>query len=333
MVRTFGIESKKQGLEELVHAGESKALACAKLPLTLSTAPAKLLMLGEHTVLHGSSAFAVPLRQFSARLSTSPQPPSALPAGLDMQAWSAFAKTQALLRHHLHLDQWEQEANVLQVVSNIPSGYGLGSSGALTALVFERFRKTDLAAPLLRQVLATLENFFHGTSSGLDPLVSYHDAAIKIDCSGAVTLLPKNTEVFPHFTSQDGWFLLDSQLPRLGEAAITRFGESCKDSSWRKQALHPMQTLVNELVPVFAQQVNMSGNEVQNKLHQLSSLQLQYLNFLIPPAVAKTWQTLLNQNLATMKLCGAGGGGYFLGYTPNKHLLQQKHDKLLWLHK
>ena len=66
--------------------------------------------------------------------------------------------------------------------SNIPQGYGVGSSGALVAAFYDRYAlektysKDDLTSQKLthlKNIFATMESHFHGQSSGLDPLNSY----------------------------------------------------------------------------------------------------------------------------------------------------------------
>ena len=66
--------------------------------------------------------------------------------------------------------------------SSIPQGYGVGSSGALVAAIYDKYtiEKITVLENLTREKLLKLktifgkmESFFHGKSSGLDPLNSY----------------------------------------------------------------------------------------------------------------------------------------------------------------
>ena len=73
--------------------------------------------------------------------------------------------------------------------SNIPQGYGVGSSGALVAAIFEKYSikkynpesisKEDLKE--LKKVFGLLESYFHGKSSGIDPLICYMNLPILIE--------------------------------------------------------------------------------------------------------------------------------------------------------
>jgi len=280
-------------------------------------------MLGEHSVLHGSAAYAVPLRRYSACIerrdinALRPQLPTeeGIHASFDFNKWAAFAKTSDVLTSVLDFEQWETEASHLGVYADIPIGYGLGSSGAITAAAYHRYalQKTE-DLTLLRTQLAALESFFHGKSSGLDPLVSYLDRAVYISPTGEIEPV-EVALAFPPFDEKGGWFLIDSGQPRAGKDAIRRFGESCADEHWRTNVLTSMKTLVEELALGMKHQ---SIVGLSPKLETLSKLQLQELNFLIPSHIAALWSKWQEDGSAYLKLCGAGGGGFFLGYAPDK---------------
>src|SRR5690606_11390485 len=64
--------------------------------------------------------------------------------------------------------------------STIPQGYGVGSSGALVAAIYERYatNKIDISEGIskesiskLKETFSKMESFFHGKSSGIDPLI------------------------------------------------------------------------------------------------------------------------------------------------------------------
>ncbi len=282
-------------------------------------APAKLLLFGEHTVLHGGEALALPLRRFSARWSTFANVGQAEL----FQDWAAFAKTRFDLVEALDIDRWFDESSELSVESDIPMAYGLGSSGALTALVFARYRRgdlPDLSLTALRALLGQLESYFHGRSSGLDPLVSYLDAGVYIDARGEATRVAAH---MPTFFASGGWFLYDSGRPKAGERAIAGFGESCKDEAYRQNFLHPASTLVSRLIACCALDTQLEALAAGWHDYQtLSRLQLQHLPFLIPDDVAQQWEHWAADGSAFLKLCGAGGGGFFLGYAPERMRLE-----------
>jgi len=130
---------------------------------------------------------------------------------------------------------------------------------------------------------------------------------------------------FPPFDKAGGWFLLDSGQPRAGKAAIARFGESCKNEAWRIDVLLPMNKLVGELAIGLKMQ-SLAG--LSPKLKELSKFQLSELAFLIPTHVASLWGKWHAEGTAYLKLCGAGGGGFFLGYAPDRSSIE---NEVIWL--
>ncbi len=104
---------------------------------------------------------------------------------------------------------WEREtfledmAKGLYFESNLPQGYGVGSSGALSAAFYDSYavkQVQDLS--LLKKQLAEIESFFHGTSSGLDPLVSLIGSALLIDRK--IQKIELETPSFPLFLWDSG---------------------------------------------------------------------------------------------------------------------------------
>ena len=65
--------------------------------------------------------------------------------------------------------------------SSIPQGFGVGSSGALVAAIYDRYcedkisknpkHSTDIKA--LKKIFSWMESYFHGKSSGIDPTICY----------------------------------------------------------------------------------------------------------------------------------------------------------------
>ena len=286
------------------------------------TAPAKLLLFGEHTVLHGSSAYAVPLDRFGMELAVGDRP-----GGTELFAdWLADARERPPVRAAVDVEAWAREAGVLSVTSTIPRGYGLGSSGALVALVYRRYARGDVGD--LRGVLGQLESFFHGSSSGLDPLVSYLARPVRVRPDGRVVPIDRPGPALPLPHPAGAWFLLDSARARRGRQAIARFRESGRDAGWRRRVLDPLRAVVDELVALAAAGTT---EGLTPRLAELSRLQLAGMRFLIPEDVAERWGRWLTAGEAYLKLCGAGGGGYFLGYAPGGPGLEAGPLPVVWL--
>src|SRR5687768_11099980 len=148
--------------------------------------PAKLLLFGEYTVLNGSQALSIPMPKWSGKWSKNEESRqmSLIP---DYYQW--------LSKVELADDQtFEQLVKEFEegwfFESTVPIGYGLGSSGAYVAGVYDRyFHKPDHDFEKTSDKLAQMEAYFHGSSSGMDPLVSWSGKAVYKDDKGNFQLI------------------------------------------------------------------------------------------------------------------------------------------------
>lgn len=154
----------------------------------IASAPAKLILCGEHAVVYGRPAIAIPLRDVRAYATILP---GALGSGLRFHApdlrrdWSATAQPEHPLSELAlaTLRRLEHATVALQINlrSDIPIASGMGSGAAIgTALVralaahFERELSPDEIAALVYES----ERRYHGTPSGIDNTVVALERAI-----------------------------------------------------------------------------------------------------------------------------------------------------------
>ena len=81
--------------------------------------------------------------------------------------------------------------------SSIPQGYGVGSSGALVASIYDKYADDKITVLenltrdkllKLKEIFSFMESFFHGKSSGLDPLNSYLSLPILINSKNHIEI-------------------------------------------------------------------------------------------------------------------------------------------------
>jgi len=256
--------------------------------------PAKLLLFGEHTVLVGSSSLAMPLPQYEMLWV---QKSDEHPKWLEDYTKYLLEDCGDLIDGP-HLRKW-LEGYTIQ--SNIPIGYGLGSSGALTAAIYDICGSdTDHDNYDLHQTrMAKMESFFHGKSSGFDPLVSYVNSPILKTKEG---ISISEAEVSLDIQAA----LVDSGQPRAGRTLIQRFLEAYeRDQGAYTKLIDLNSTLSNQLF---------EGNapNMMETIKQISRIQHEKMDFLITPEIKKLWEEGLSTQQYSIKICGAGGGGYFL---------------------
>lgn len=277
--------------------------------------PAKLLLFGEHILLRGAPALCVPVPAFGA--SWEQASPKADVRGLQMRL-AEFAGSETLQKMP-GIDGARFQKDLLFGLflrSDIPPGYGLGSSGALCAAVYDRYcrsKSTDPAA--LKVVFSDMESFFHGASSGIDPLVSYLNKALLIRDKTQVAVVQE-----PDWRGEKPVvFLLDSRLPRQTGPLVRWFLEQSEtaDFSTRMEA---------DFLPAHEAtlQAWISGDATQfwRQARLLSRFQYEFFKPMVPDSVRACWGKNLDNPDVILKICGAGGGGFVLGFARSRALAE-----------
>ncbi|MDY0088974.1 MAG: mevalonate kinase [Flavobacteriaceae bacterium] len=202
--------------------------------------------------------------------------------------------------------------------SSIPQGYGVGSSGALVAAVYDKYalNKITVLENLTREKLLQLKNifsemeaFFHGKSSGLDPLNSYLSIPILINSKDNIeaTGIPtQSTE------GKGAVFLLDSGV--VGETApmVSIFMENLKDKGFRKMLKNKFIKYTDACVENF---LKGDVKSLFSNTKELSKVVFDNFKPMIPEKFHELWKNGIETNDYYLKLCGSGGGGYILGFT------------------
>jgi mevalonate kinase len=202
--------------------------------------------------------------------------------------------------------------------SSIPQGYGIGSSGALVAAVYDKYANDKITVlenltrdKLLRlkAIFGKMESFFHGKSSGLDPLNSYLSLPILINSQDNIesTSLPSQ-----HQKGSGAVFLLDSGMSGETAPMVQIFMEKMKHEGFRKILKDQFIKHTDACVEDF---INGNVKSLFGNLKQLSHVVLDNFKPMIPKEFHKLWKKGIESNDYYLKLCGSGGGGYILGFT------------------
>jgi mevalonate kinase len=210
--------------------------------------------------------------------------------------------------------------------SNIPQGYGVGSSGALVAAIFEKYcftkhdpeniSKDDLKN--IKAIFGEMESYFHGKSSGMDPLICYMNLPILIENKenlGKVAI-PKGEE------GKGAIFLIDSGITGETGPMIQIFFEKMKTEGFRKTLKEEFIRYNNACIDSFLKK---DMNPFFRNLKKLSHWAYEHFRPMIPESIFNIWKKGLDSNAYYLKLCGSGGGGYILGFTKD----YEKAEKML----
>ncbi len=279
--------------------------------------PAKLLLFGEYTVLSGSSAIAVPTQLFGSNWFKSKKNST-----IYERYWAivdALAKIELSVPIDSTLLEEDRENGVV-LQSIIPFGQGLGSSGNICSAFYHRYYQKDRNVwnQDIIQDLVRLENFFHGQSSGLDPVCIFSQQAVLMRPAG-IKKLDKNIDL-----SEFSFFLFDSETKRMTRSLVHSYKEKLKDKKFVKSVMEIEKR--NELCIKW-----LIKNEPQvlfKYFRKLSKLQLEHWPFLIPDPVKIVWRAGIKSDDFYLKLCGAGGGGFFLGMAKNDQKIPREAIKV-----
>ncbi|PHR99703.1 MAG: mevalonate kinase [Leeuwenhoekiella sp.] len=283
----------------------------------------KILLFGEYGIIKNSKGLSIPYNFYNGALKVDENPDEV-----------AKASNKSLARFANYLEQLQQQnpelvqfdiVSLKQDVeagmyfdSTIPQGYGVGSSGALVASIYDKyaFDKITVLENLtrekllkLKQIFGEMESFFHGKSSGLDPLNSYLSLPILINSKDDIEPagIPSQTP-----DGKGAVFLLDSGS--VGETApmVNIFMENMKQEGFRKMIKNQFVKHTDACVEDF---LKGDVKSLFGNVKQLSKTVLRNFKPMIPASFHDLWKQGLDTNDYYLKLCGSGGGGYILGFT------------------
>ena len=279
---------------------------------------AKILLFGEYGIIKDSKGLSIPYNFYRGALKLNA--PATFEDSHDkLKLFCAYLKT---ISTDIVLFNWERiESDLSQKMyfdSSIPQGYGVGSSGALVAAIYDQYalNKITVLENLtkdklvhLKTVFAAMESFFHGKSSGLDPLNSYLSLPLLINSKNSIepTGIPsQNPE------GKGAVFLLDSGI--VGETApmVSIFMQNMEQESFRLMMKDQFIKYTDQCIEDF-----LHGNlrSLFTYTKKLSHLVLNNFKPMIPEKFHALWKRGLETNDYYLKLCGSGGGGYILGFT------------------
>lgn len=282
--------------------------------------PSKILLFGEYTVLLGSHALAIPHHQFKGEWDFTSEP---LTPNDELKKFIAYAKS--LPECPLNIDLFEEElAKGIYFKSTIPQASGLGSSGALVAAIFKRYsnNKGQLDILGLKRNLALLESFYHGSSSGIDPLVSFLNTSILVKSKDEVEQVDCPISTLHNF----GFFLVNNYRSGKTSNLVEYFKHKCNTDAQYLKLLHEIYIpLNNECVKAIISQN--SSDHFFKTIKEVSQLQMNIFDKMIPSEFTSHIDYGLSNELFWIKLCGSGGGGFFLGISKNAEKAKEYFEK------
>lgn len=279
----------------------------------------KILLFGEYGIIEDSKGLSIPYNFYKGALKIPNKINSISKSSNDiLKDFLNYLKSRKI---NLDLVKFASDLDKgLYFDSSIPKGYGIGSSGALVAAVYDKyaFEKITVLENLtqakllkLKNIFSDMESFFHGKSSGLDPLNSYLSIPILINSKRdiKVTGIPSQKS-----NGNGAVFLMDSG--KIGSTApmVSIFMDQMKKDGFRKIINEKFIKHTNLCVDNF-----LKGDlkSLFDNTKKLSKTVLDNFKPMIPKEFHNVWKKGIENNSYFLKLCGSGGGGYILGFTEN----------------
>ncbi|MBE98612.1 mevalonate kinase [Flavobacterium coralii] len=283
----------------------------------------KILLFGEYGIIKDSKGLSIPYNFYNGALkrdgNTSEQ---ALKSNANLKRFAGYLEQLQQEEPELvtfDLDTLKQHVEEgMYFDSTIPQGYGVGSSGALVAAIYDRYANDKITVLenltrekllQLKTIFGRMESFFHGKSSGLDPLNSYLSIPILINSKDNI----EATGIPSQATDGKGAvFLLDSGI--VGETApmVSIFMENLKEKGFRDMLKKQFTKYTDACVDNF---LHGDFKSLFSNTKKLSKVVLNHFKPMIPEQFHELWQKGIETNDYYLKLCGSGGGGYILGFT------------------
>jgi mevalonate kinase len=280
----------------------------------------KILLFGEYGIIKDSKGLSIPYNFYNGALKKDENPSEkSINSNKKLKAFLEYLKTIDSKLATFDLDKLQKDIDEgMYFDSSIPQGYGVGSSGALVAAIYYKYaqKKITVLENLTREkllnlkaIFAEMESFFHGKSSGLDPLNSYLSLPILINSKDNI----EATGIPTQSTNGKGAvFLLDSGITGETAPMVQIFMENMKQEGFRKMIKDQFVKHTDACVEDF-----LKGDikSLFRNTKQLSKVVLNHFKPMIPTQFHELWKKGIETNTYYLKLCGSGGGGYILGFT------------------
>ena len=281
---------------------------------------AKILLFGEYGIIKNSKGLSIPYNYYKGALRMDKNTSiEALASNQKLQDFALYLATIDTDLVQFDLEKLTSDLGKgMYFDSSIPQGYGVGSSGALVAAIYDRYavekitvleNLTRTKLTKLKTIFSEMESFFHGKSSGLDPLNSFLSLPILIHSKSNIepTGIPSQSQ-----HGNAAVFLLDSGMTGETAPLVSIFLDNFEVPTFRKMMKDEFIAISDRCIEHFLEgDISALFSDVK----KLSSVVLHHFTPMIPKRFHAIWKKGLETNAYYLKLCGSGGGGYILGFT------------------
>lgn len=291
----------------------------------------KILLFGEYGVIEDSMGLSVPYDHYQGEfMFPEGDHPKQKSSNDSLRSYAEYL--QGLIQKEELIFDFDIDAFAMDIEkgimfdSTIPQGFGVGSSGALVAAIYDKYSKDkidkvsvtndDILA--LKKIFGQMENYFHGKSSGLDPLICYLNLPILIRSKDELesAQLPESST-----NGKGAIFLLNTGNPGKTEPMVNIFMEKLKNEGFRKVMKKEFKKYNDACIEAF---LNKDPQPLLSNMKKLSTVLFDHFRPMIPDVFHKFWKEGIETDSYYLKLCGSGGGGFIIGFTKDLEVAKEK---------
>lgn len=293
----------------------------------------KILLFGEYSIIQDSMGLTLPYTEFKGKLTFDKKEMNAqfvLESNDHLADFANYLQQKISSKQlciDFDIDAFKEDIGKgIYFQSSIPQGFGVGSSGALVAAVYEKYAIDKISietAPdknailKLKSIFAQMESYFHGNSSGVDPLICYLNLPLLIKGKEGV----EPVKIAQNNEGKGAIFLIDTGISRSTEPLVKYYMQRMEEPTFREFVDKQLKPFANNCIQAF-----LEGDKetLFAYLKLLSKFQFEHFKPMIPTLFNKMWKRGLDSGEYYLKLCGAGGGGFILGFTQNYELTKKQ---------
>ena len=298
--------------------------------------PSKIMLAGEYGVVVGGSALTIPFHRFQAKIRSVNDTPPGKEAEVQQSLkyiQLLYQFIQSLPEGTFHappdMDKFAENLQTYWLDLNIPIGFGLGSSGAVSAAIYDMFfpSSNTLTFEQQKEDLASIESYFHGKSSGVDALTCFARTALRFHTSGKIEKVKFDAMDLP---GGYRFFLLNSGEKFDTGPLVQHFLSELKNPDFKRSIEEEYLPLNQKLIETL-----LGEREADPGLlvRLLSDYQFKNFSKMIPETMLDLWIEGQVSNEYYLKLNGSGGG-FMLGITHKSsiELLEERWgEALIWV--
>ena len=287
----------------------------------------KVILFGEYSMIFDATALMIPLKRFSAQwqFPQSRNRAASLTSNQSLKRFYQYLSENETLSCLFDLQALKKDLDEgLFLASNVPSGYGLGSSGTLVAAVYDRYalQKTENYLQL-KTLFGQMESHFHGSSSGIDPLQCYLGKPFKITPNGVELLSDDFLKKDIHIC------LIDTKIKSNTKPLVNHFKAQRENPGFLNRFQAEYVPCVTSCIDAM---INSNKELFFNSLKRLTKGHLEFLRPMVTDNTLDLFTTNYDFNFG-VKISGSGGGGYVLCFTDDVEQVSKLLNdfEVIWL--